>query len=195
MAHMNISYLEFRMNERDAQRFWSHVDRSGNCWTWTASRNPDGYGRVYMHGKHGQLAHRIAWELTNGEIPDGLFVCHHCDNPSCVRPDHLFIGTCDDNHKDKARKGRSRNGWQTQPDVMRKQVTDRRIDRWGTPERTRRPYEKRSPKISREQVERVLSLRAQGLSYPQIAAQAAVSRMTAYNIVNGRGKYGRHVGV
>lgn len=87
-------------------RFWAKVDRTGDgCWEWTAHRDRAGYGRINV-GQVPALAHRLSWWLTNGAIPDGLFVCHHCDNPPCVRPDHLFLGTPRDNNDDKLAKGR-----------------------------------------------------------------------------------------
>jgi len=86
-------------------RFWSKVDISGDCWTWCAGKYSSGYGMFNFNGKD-IGAHRAAWIFTHGEIADGLFVLHKCDNPPCVNPEHLFLGTHQDNMTDKARKGR-----------------------------------------------------------------------------------------
>lgn len=90
-----------------AERFWAKVDKSGNCWTWTAFKNPKGYGLMgHVQADGNQMAHRVSWVMANGEIPAGMLVLHRCDNPSCVRPDHLFLGTAQDNADDMMRKGR-----------------------------------------------------------------------------------------
>lgn len=88
-------------------RFWAKVQRPlQGCWPWLAARNKRGYGVLGRRDRGTRLAHRIAWELTRGPIPAGLEVCHHCDNPSCVRPTHLFVGTQSDNIGDAQTKGR-----------------------------------------------------------------------------------------
>jgi hypothetical protein len=91
-----------------AERFWSKVDKSSDCWLWTGYIGWYGYGGFGINKKeHWNMigAHRMAWLLEYGEIPDGLHVCHHCDNPPCVKPTHLFVGTDGDNIRDASRKG------------------------------------------------------------------------------------------
>lgn len=92
-------------------RFWSKVDKSAGpdgCWLWAGSIH-DRYGRFKISGRL-CLAHRVSVELNGGCIPDGMYVCHHCDNPACVNPDHLFIGSAKDNKHDCIAKGRMPTG-------------------------------------------------------------------------------------
>ena len=89
-----------------SKRFWSKVETSPHCWNWLGSLTYNGYGRFSLTAKKGLRAHRFAFEDFYGEIPKGLQVCHHCDNPKCVRPDHLFLGTMKENVDDRERKGR-----------------------------------------------------------------------------------------
>jgi len=91
-----------------AVRFWGHVDKSdiGGCWLWIGTRSR-GYGHFTLNETRSpERAHRTAWRLVHGNIPHGIFVLHRCDNPACVRPDHLYLGTQADNIRDAFRKGR-----------------------------------------------------------------------------------------
>jgi hypothetical protein len=91
-------------------RFWSRVAvrQPSDCWEWTGCRTALGYGRFGI-GKRVVKAHRRAWELVNGAIPDGLWVLHKCDNPPCVNPSHLWLGTDAENQHDMSAKGRNHN--------------------------------------------------------------------------------------
>ena len=88
-----------------AQRFIEKIDRSNDCWEWTAARTRAGYGLITDGGKQ-IYAHRLAVEMGARQIPKGWEVCHRCDNPGCVNPAHLFVGTRRDNHHDMVAKGR-----------------------------------------------------------------------------------------
>lgn len=92
-------------------RFWLKVGTThpDGCWLWTGGKNSQGYGNFYTNNKQ-YKAHRFVYELTYGAIPKDILICHHCDNPSCVRPDHLFAGTNQDNMDDMVAKGRSPAG-------------------------------------------------------------------------------------
>lgn len=97
------------------ERFWSKVDTSGTCWLWTAGTDRKGYGRINWGGKSKEIAPRVSWMLCRGPIPDGMCVLHNCpggDNPGCVNPDHLFLGTRAVNNADMSAKHRVRHGEQ-----------------------------------------------------------------------------------
>ena len=95
------------MQAHGTTHFWSRVARSNSesCWEWQGGKTPDGYGKA-GHKHRNYLAHRLAWELTFGPIPEGLQVLHRCDNPPCCNPAHLFLGTHADNMRDMAAKSR-----------------------------------------------------------------------------------------
>lgn len=93
-----------------SERLWSKVSKGtpNECWIWNGYRNKKEYGMMSLPGKGNGciLTHRAAWQITNGPIQNGLHVCHHCDNPPCCNPNHLFLGTNFENQQDCARKGR-----------------------------------------------------------------------------------------
>jgi hypothetical protein len=93
-------------DDRFRDRFWSKVDRSGVCWVWRNHRKRGGYGQFTVTKGDFRHAHIVSYALTKGPVPPGMQVCHHCDNPPCVRPDHLFLGTASANALDMFSKGR-----------------------------------------------------------------------------------------
>jgi len=89
------------------ERFMQYVEKKDNsCWLWIGCVDTDGYGDFTCKEESSHRAHRVSWKLHKGNIPEGLFVLHSCDIPSCVNPEHLFLGTHEDNIKDKIKKGR-----------------------------------------------------------------------------------------
>lgn len=86
------------------------VNASTECWEWNKGVNRQGYGRIQLINRKGARAHRAAYEVFKGQIPQGMCVCHKCDNRKCINPDHLFLGTYKDNYRDSKEKGRNAKG-------------------------------------------------------------------------------------
>jgi DNA-directed RNA polymerase specialized sigma24 family protein len=137
------------------QRFWEKVNRTPDCWTWTGAANRTGYGSVRRR-PHMYAAHRLSYEFAYGPIPEGLWVLHRCDNPPCVRPDHLFLGTQRENNEDCSRKQRRR-----------------RIGTAGA-------------KLTELYVRQIRSLYIGGLTQREIAERFAVTQVTVSNVIRGR---------
>lgn len=139
-------------------RFWANVDKSGECWIWTGLTTREGYGLAYLHGRH-YRAHRVADELTNGPIPDGVVICHRCDNPACVHPEHLFRGTQADNLDDMRAKGRDRYAYGEDASNV---------------------------KLTGQQVDAIREMRSSGKLHREIAEAFGVSTATVGRILAGR---------
>lgn len=151
-----------------ADRLWARVNKNGpipshrpelgQCWEWTGATHDSGYGIIGLGGKRDgvERTHRLAWTIAHGSIPDGLFVCHACDNRLCCRPDHLFLGTALDNSHDMVSKGR---------------------------ERPIRGSANRLSKLTEEQVLEIRRLSAEGVGYRRLAQRFPVDRATIRNII------------
>lgn len=141
------------------------------CWLWRAACFPSGYGIFTMPGRrHGipARAHRVAWELTHGAIPAGMFVCHRCDNPPCVNPAHLFLGTPADNSADRNAKGRQARGERA---------------RQRNPARGERNA---NAKLTSGMVAQIKALRASGLSQQAIADRMGTVQTTISRVLLGQ---------
>jgi hypothetical protein len=142
-----------------AERFWSKVEimQPDDCWIWTGAIVKK-YGEFAMNGKI-QSAHRVSWQLTSGTIPEGMNVLHHCDNPPCVNPKHLFLGTNTDNMQDALRKGRlnPRTGESCS---------------WS--------------KLKENDVREIRIAYNNGVNYSQLSRKYLVASKTIINIINGK---------
>lgn len=108
-------------------RLLSRVRKTSGCWLWTSKSNTRGYGQIRSPDGKPMLAHRASWDVHNGPIPDGMCVLHKCDNPKCVRPDHLFLGNQQSNMDDMREKGRGRPGVSKGEAHGRAKLTDERV--------------------------------------------------------------------
>lgn len=100
---------EIQVPDVTVRGFWARIEKGDDCWLWRGAMRPNGYGG-YVMNRVPVYAHRLSWQIHHGPIPAGLFVCHRCDVKRCVRPDHLFLGTRQENMDDMKRKGRQAHG-------------------------------------------------------------------------------------
>lgn len=155
-----------------ASDFWAKVDQTGECWLWLPKWR-DNWGCGYLRWNGRQVrAPRLAWELTYGPIPPGMFVCHHCDNPPCVRPDHLFLGSNADNVADMVRKGRHARG----------ATSGARLH----PDRIRRGEQNGTAKLTAVAVREIRSRYAAGEIRADLARAYGVSHNTIVRVVTGQ---------
>jgi hypothetical protein len=165
------------------KRFWSHiaVGKPHECWGWNLCIR-SGYGCFKVFGKT-LLSHRVSWEITNGEIPTGMLVCHTCDNRKCCNPDHLYLGTHQDNSNDAVKRGRTakgtKNGAHTHPESR---VRGDRQWRRMYPERLLRGERNPSAKLTESQV---VAIRGSTEGDLQLSRLYNVSRR-AVNMIKNR---------
>lgn len=150
--------------------FWANVDVRGadECWLWLRGSLPSGYGVVTLNSYDKVYAHRRAYELAHGPIPEGMFICHSCDVPKCVNPAHLWVGTAKDNAQDMVRKGRGRRGRRKPP----------------PPKYTPPPQQL---KLTPQQVAEIRNLHALGgISMGELGRRFGVSTSFISLIINGK---------
>lgn len=155
-------------------RFWEKVDKSGDCWNWMGSKDKHGYGVLSVENRP-MRANRLCWIINEGPIPKGLHVLHTCDNPACVRPDHLFLGTHADNMQDCAKKGR-----------VGSQVHPERYPRGPRPlgqQQQVRGEAHGKAKLNDAVVRRIRELDTQGYNYTQIGCMFNVGRNTVRRVI------------
>lgn len=181
MIHLSAESLSGPERDAVAERFWVKVRKSpeaGGCWLWTGAKTKRGYGSFWFRGRRVH-AHRVSWLLAKGEIPADRCVCHECDVRLCVRHDHHFLGTYQDNAQDMASKGRAH--LQRNPMGLggEKHWTRRHPGRFAG---ARNP----SSKLTADQVVTIRERFAAGATYRALAGEFGVSTGSVCFIVSGK---------
>jgi hypothetical protein len=153
---MGLLSNDFAYDDKDVERFWTHVKVVGACWLWTSGTYPDGYGKFKVKGRTVR-AHRFIYMVKHGVIPSEVQVLHYCDQPLCVRDEHHFIGSHDDNMKDKTAK-------------MRHVFGERHVNN----------------KLTAGQVNLIRAGHMEGKSQGALAAEYGVSQRLVWNIVHNK---------
>lgn len=169
-------------NKSPKELFWEKINKNGRvvraelgpCWEWTAAIDGCGYGKLWFEGSFDR-AHRVGFVLQGGSIPVGLFVLHHCDNPSCVRFSHLYVGTKTDNARDRENRGRGNH------------ATGERNGRATHPETTSRGSHHYLAKLTEEDVRTIRQLHKEGTDGSKLARRYGVSTATMSEILRGVG--------
>jgi len=177
-------------HESAETRFWRNVQKTDGCWLWVGLVDKDGYGRIRVSGKQAR-AHRYSYILHYGETD--LWVLHRCDNPTCVRPDHLFLGTSQDNVADRTAKGRAASGHQN-GHATKPEHTKRGIEHYNyqNPNAPQKGTGNGRAKLTENDVRVIRWMWSNGtLTKSAIARHFDISDTTVYNIL--RGKLWAHV--
>lgn len=170
MKQLDLASLNAVQRFAILERIWARVAKGDGfgCWEWTASATKAGYGQLRV-GTSPRYVHRLVYELSIGDIPDGMFVCHRCDNRRCCKPSHLFLGTAADNSRDMAQKNRSTRG---RPQPLGAHVAGESHGR---------------RKLTAKQVQEIRArYAAGGVTQEKIAAEFGVSGAHVCGIVNGK---------